>query len=572
MDYACDIPFIHSDETAMTIRTLLERAVANRPHRIALRYRRHGVWLSRTYAELSEGVRQMAEGFGRLGVKPGEERVAVILENGPEWLEAYLALAGAGVQVVPLDPKLQAEEVSYILGNAGAVLVLTDKAHRGLLEAVLPGLSAVRTVVLTDCGAEPVTPVAGRACHGYESLRDGVSGSPRAWYDAHRAAPQDVASIIYTSGTTGRPKGAMLTHNNFCSDVAGALDAIGTGEVTAADDFLVVLPLFHSFSFIANFVLPLFCGCGMFFVESLRTMGRDIRILRPTILMAVPLLAEKLLYRIDDKLACSGLARFLLKTGLGRLVGRLVLRSLGGRLRFLVVGGAPCPVHVLSRFGRLGITIIEGYGLTECSPVVSINSLHAPRVGSIGKKITNVEIRVAEADGQGVGELQVRGPVVMKGYFQDLEATREAFDGEWLRTGDLASVDAEGFITICGRKKALIVNREGKNIYPEEVENVIARDPLVADVVVVGYTIGGVPGERVGAIIAPCLDALRQANGGEEPAWGDVEHRVLDAVHRQCESLAEYKHPRKIVVQREPLERTSVQKVRRCVYQGTLNE
>jgi long-chain acyl-CoA synthetase len=556
----------------MTIRTLLERAVAKRPSRVALRYRRHGVWLSRTYAELSDGVRQMAEAFGRLGLKPGEERVALILENGPEWLEAYLALTGAGVQVVPLDPKLRAEEVAYVLGNSGAVLVLTDALHHGLLEAVLPGLPAARAVVTVDAAAEPLPPLAGRVCRGYEALRAEVAAGPFSWYDAHRAAPQDVASVIYTSGTTGRPKGAMLTHNNFCSDVAGALDAIGAGEVTSADDFLVVLPLFHSFSFTANLVLPLYCGCGMFFVESLRTVGDDLKALRPTVLMAVPLLAEKLLCKIDDRLRGSRLARLLLRAGLGRLVGRRVRKSLGGRLRFLVVGGAPCPVHVLKGFSRLNVTIIEGYGLTECSPVVSINSLRAPRVGTIGKKISNIEIRIAEADAQGVGELQVRGPVVMKGYLQNFEATREAFDGEWLRTGDLASVDAGGFITIRGRKKALIVNREGKNIYPEEVENVIACDPLVADVVVVGYTIGGVPGERVGAIIAPCLDALRLANGGEEPAWGEVEHRIRDAAHRQCERLAEYKHPRKIVVQREPLERTSIQKVRRCAYQGKLDE
>jgi long-chain acyl-CoA synthetase len=554
----------------MTLRTLLENAAAKRPRRTALRYWRGGAWVSRSYAELAAGVRQVGEAFGRLGVRPGEDRAALILENGPEWIESYLALSGAGVQVVPLDPKLRAEEVSFALADSGSALVVTDAAHLALLEAILPSLPAVRFVVLADPAASRPA-AAGRPCHCYESLR-AEAESGRSWYDAHVAAPQDVASIIYTSGTTGKPKGAMLTHNNFCSDVVGALDAIGPNEVTQADDFLVVLPLFHSFSFTANFVLPLYCAGGMLFVESLKTLGRDIETLRPTILMAVPLLAEKLLAKIEDRLKASSVACALLKVGLGRLVGRAVLRSLGGRLRFLVVGGAPTPVHVLRGFGRLGLTIIEGYGLTECSPVVSLNSLRAPRVGTIGRKISNVEIRIAEPDAQGAGELQVRGPVVMKGYFNNLEATREAFDGEWLRTGDLASVDAEGLITIRGRKKALIVNREGKNIYPEEVEGVIARDPLVADVVVIGYTSGGVPGERVGAIVTPSLEAVRAAGGGDEPPWPKIEGLLREAVHRQCESLAEYKHPRKLVVRREPLERTSVQKVRRVAYQGALDE
>ena len=556
----------------MTIRTLLEDAMARQPDRTALRYRRDGSWRSRSYLELARGVSQMAEAFGRLGLKPGEERAALILENGPEWVESYLALAGTGVPVVPLDPRLRAEEVAFILQDSGAVLVVSDTRHLEVLATVLPDLPAVRSVVLTDGGAELRPPLAGRPSYGYEALRAAAGAGPLTWYASHKPAPQDVASVIYTSGTTGKPKGAMLTHNNFCSDVVGTLDAIGNRVVTPADDFLVVLPLFHSFSFTANLVLPLYSGCGIFFVDSVRTLGDDIMALRPTILMAVPLLAEKLLLRIDEKLKGSRLAQGLLKLGLGRLVGRGVLRGLGGRLRFMAVGGAPCPAHILQGFSRLGLKVIEGYGLTECSPVVSINSVRSPRIGTIGRKIPNIEIRIAEANESGVGELQIRGPVVMKGYFGNLEATREAFDGDWLRTGDLASVDAEGYITIRGRKKALIVNREGKNIYPEEVEHVIARDPFIADVVVVGYTVGGVPGERVGAILVPDLDAIQAAHGGETPAWERVEHLVRDRVHAQCESLSEYKHPRKLVIRREPLERTSIQKVRRCLYQGALDE
>jgi len=461
--------------------------------------------------------------------------------------------------------------VAYVLKDSEAVAVFTDTRHLDLLETILPELPAVRALVVTDGGGEPLAPIAGRPCHDYETLRTDVRAAKPAWYDAHQPAPQDVASIIYTSGTTGKPKGAMLTHLNFCSDAQGSFEAIGD-MITAKDDFLVVLPLFHAFSFTANFVVPLVKGCGMYFVESLRTVGDDIKTLRPSIFIAVPLLAEKLFAKIDDKLKHNTVAQLLIKAGLGSLVGKKVLKGLGGRLRFLIVGGAPCPLHVLQGFRRLGVPIVEGYGLTECSPVVSITNIRQARIGTIGKKLPNIEVRLADTNEQGVGELQVRGPIVMKGYFKNLTATREAFDGDWLRTGDLASIDAEGFLTIRGRKKALIVNREGKNIYPEEVENVIARDPLIADVIVIGYTVGNVPGERVGAIITPDLEAFAAAHDGAEPPWPVIEQLVRDRVRAQCACLTDYKHPRKIIVQCEPLERTSIQKVRRCVYQGKLNE
>ncbi|MBP7636370.1 MAG: AMP-binding protein [Kiritimatiellae bacterium] len=555
----------------MTLRTLLDDAAARNPHAVALRYRRDQAWQRRSYAELVEGVGQMAEAFSGFHLKPGSEPVALILENGPEWIETYLANAGTGVAVVPLDPKLRACEVAYVLKDSEAVAVFTDTRHLDLLETILPDLPAVRAIIVTDGGSEPLAPIAGRPCYDYEALRESVRGRPPAWYAAHIPVPQDVASIIYTSGTTGKPKGAMLTHLNFCSDALGSFEAIGD-MITAKDDFLIVLPLFHAFSFTANFVVPLVKGCGMYFVESLRTVGEDIKTLRPSIFIAVPLLAEKLFAKIDDKLKCSAVARGLLKIGLGPLIGKKVLKGLGGRLRFLIVGGAPCPIHVLQGFRKLGVPIVEGYGLTECSPVVSISNIRQARIGTIGKKLPNIEIRLADTNEQGVGELQVRGPIVMKGYFKNIAATREAFDGDWLRTGDLASIDAEGFLTIRGRKKALIVNREGKNIYPEEVENVIARDPLIADVIVVGYTVGRVPGERVGAIITPDLEAVAAAHAGTEPPWPKVEQLIRNRVHAQCACLADYKHPRKIIVQREPLERTSIQKVRRCVYQDQLNE
>jgi long-chain acyl-CoA synthetase len=556
----------------MTIRTLIDDAVRQTPRGTAMKFRAGGEWRSRTYREFGDRIRQAAEVLGGLGVQPRRDNVALLLDNRPEWMEAYAAIAGSGLTAVPIDPKLRAQEVAYILADAEAVAIVAGETHRLMLDEILPQLPALQHVIIVD-GLESVdVPCGGRRCLDYETaLAQAAAGAVAAgaWFERHRPTEQDVASIIYTSGTTGKPKGAMLTHNNFCSDAIGALDIIT--DVTPRDSFLIVLPLFHSFSFTANFIVPLCRGCGMSFVESLRSVGDDARVLQPTILMAVPLLAEKMYAKIEDRLRDNRLAQVLLRLGLGRIVGRKVRRTLGGRLRMLLTGGAPCPVHVIRGFRRLGIGMVEGYGLTEASPVVTLSRVSDARPGTIGYKLPNIEVRLADVNELGVGELQVRGPIIMKGYFRNETATREAFDGAWLRTGDLASVDRDGYYSIRGRKKALIVNREGKNIYPEEVEQCIARHPYVLDVVVIGYHEAGDIGEKVGAILAPNMEALVADHNGVEPGWSDIEARMRQIVREQCVDLADYKHPRRIDIRREPLERTSTQKVRRHVYQGQLD-
>ncbi|MFA7174244.1 MAG: AMP-binding protein [Kiritimatiellia bacterium] len=556
----------------MTIRGLLDNAVARWPSRIAVRYRDGDEWQSLSYGELYQGIQQSAEAFGDLGVDPKVDRVALMLENGPIWVESYLALAGAGVAVVPIDSKLRPAEVVYILRDSGAAVLLAQAGHLEMIREIAAGLPELRCAVIADAFCKTVFDVSALALHGYADLKAGVQAHDKlSWYATHKPAEQQIASIIYTSGTMGQPKGAMLSHNNFCSDVSGALEAV-EHVLTHTDDFLVVLPLFHSFSFTGNLLLAVANGCGLFFVESLRTVSQDIKHLQPTILMAVPLLAEKLLVKIESKIQSKRLARWMLKLGLGRLVGRAVRKELGGRLRYIITGGAPCPIGILKGFKRLGIPMVEGYGLTECSPVVSIPKLTEPRIGTIGKKLPNIEVRLADQNAQGVGELQVRGPIVMKGYYKNTEATREAFDGEWFKTGDLAQMDQNGFISICGRKKALIVNREGKNIYPEEVENTVALDPLLRDLVVIGYRVGDDPGERVGAIVVPEPDLLRAELGAAADDPAAVEGFVRQRLAQQCAQLATYKHPRKVEVRAEALERTSVQKVKRILYQGALDE
>jgi|LSQX01.1.fsa_nt_gb long-chain acyl-CoA synthetase len=555
----------------MTIRTYFDRTVEGHPQRIAIQYRQQDQIISRTYAEMARRVRAVAELAHELGLAPRTAPVAVILENSPEWMEIYLAHAGCGITVVPIDPKLRPSEVAYILKDSGAAAVYTDRRHIPLLQEILPELPALRQIVLLDGTADKAETCADRPCHAFVPRVEALGGQaekPDGFYRQQVARPADIASIIYTSGTTGVPKGAMLTHANFCADAEGALQLIT--HITGEDRFMIVLPLFHSFSFTANFVAPLCIGARMQFVTNLRSVGEDLKRYSPTVLMGVPLLVEKVYAKIIKNIRRSPLAQFLIFIGLRSLVARGVRRNLGGALRLIVVGGAPCSKKVLIGMRKFGLPIIEGYGLTEAAPIVSITKIDNVRPGTIGVPLPNIEVRIADADANGVGELQIRGPTVTQGYLNKPEATAEAFDGDWLRTGDLASQDADGHLTIRGRKKALIVNREGKNIYPEEVEVCIARDRRILDILVIGYHEKGEVGEKVGAIVVPNLENFKSVDA-DNPDWEEIEKRTQAIVRKQCQKLADYKHPRKIEVRREPLERTSIQKIRRHIYEGQLD-
>lgn len=551
-----------------TLRDLLEDAVRAEPRdHVFIRWHEGGAWRTRTYAETLERVRALSEWLGAQGLAPRDTRVALLLPNSPTWLEAYLAIVGLAGIVVPIDPKLTPAELHHILTDSGAALLVTDAAHLKTLAGALPTLPALRAALAVDEVPEGLSLTVETLAHALESLAPDV---PLRFWDApdFRPTPDDVCAILYTSGTTGRPKGAMLTHRNFAADAIGALCLI-SDYVTPHDDFLVVLPLFHAFAFTANFVVALRAHASLSFIRSLRTLADDLRQVRPTVLMTVPLMAEKLHARLMESVRATVWGR-LLHGLLPRVVGRRVLAGLGGRLRLTVIGGAKADRAVLRDFNRMGLAMVEGYGLTECAPIVTVTPPGRVRIGSIGPAIGGVEVRVAAPDAQGVGELQVRGPITFRGYWNTPDATEAAYDGDWLRTGDLATLDAEGYVTIRGRAKALIVNREGKNIYPEEVEQALARDPLIGAVVVLAYASKGEPGEKVGALISPNRDALARLHPGATPA--EIERLLRDAVKRQCLSLAAYKHPRKVVVSPDPLALTSTQKVRRHLYAGTLDE
>ena len=554
-----------------TIRSLLLGAAAASPEGVFLRWKEGGAWRAATFRETAERARAAAEALASLGVRPGE-RVALMMENRPEWFSAYLGIVCAGFTAVPVDPKLRPAEVSHILRDSGAVAFVGSGRAWPVVEETIGTLRFMRAAALLD-GAVPADFRAGRvAVRDWGRLVEAAApaaGRPDSFFDRNEPAEGDVASIIYTSGTTGRAKGAMLTHANFLAQKA-VLQRFDAGP---DDNFLLVLPLHHAFAFTVCFLLPLALGCSVSLVESLRTIPENMREAKPTVLVAVPLLAEKILGVVNRAAAATAGGRALQALGLGRIAARRALDALGGRVRILITGGAASDPAMLRTWSRLGVSAFEGYGLTETAPVVALNPQHAPRHGSVGPAIPGHEVRIDAPGPDGIGEVQFRGPSVMKGYFRNEDATRACMDGEWFRTGDMGRLDADGYLWLTGRKKSLIVNREGKNINPEEVEIAINACPHVLESVVLGYRLpGDEVGEHVGAIVVADLDKIaaerNRSDADSASPLSDEQVRKLctDEVREAMKALSAYKHPRRIRVVFEPLQKTNTFKVKRYLY------
>jgi long-chain acyl-CoA synthetase len=351
--------------------------------------------------------------------------------------------------------------------------------------------------------------------------------------------PDDLLTLIYTSGTTGNPKGVMLTHGNFVSNIKGAADRL---PITIEDVVLSYLPLCHSYERTGGYYTCFACGATIAFADSIETVSENLTEVRPTLMTSVPLLFTRIKTRIERGVekepekkqkafawgVKTGIERFRDQQSKGRvglalkaryaLADRLVLSKIrertGGRLRFFVSGGGPLPIDVGEFFFGIGLTIIEGYGLTETSPIIAANPIEKPRLGTVGPPLVNVEVKIAED-----GEILTRGPHVMKGYFKDEDATSETIDGEgWLHTGDIGVIDKEGYLRITDRKKHLFVNAGGKNIAPGPIENLLAESRLVDQVVLIGD-------RRLfnTALIVPDFNALQEIAAIQGIAVGDLK-------------------------------------------------
>ncbi len=499
-----------------------------------------------TYREVGESIARLQNRLAAADIARGD-RVGLLGENGPAWCIAYLAVVGMGAVVVPVLPDFSAEATRSILNHAGASGLIVSESHR----SKAPEGSGTRCVLRLEEIADLGDP----------------DDAPRPAIDE-----DDLAAILYTSGTTGDPKGVMLTHRNLVQNIKSSMAVI---DIRPEDRFLSVLPLAHSYECTIGFLVPFAAGACVTYLGRppvLSTLLPALREVRPTIMLSVPLIMEKLHdARVKPVFAKNALTRALAKIGplrrlIHRAAGRKVYEAFGGSLRFFGIGGAPLTptTERFLREARFPYSI--GYGLTETSPLVAGTDAEHTRYRSTGPAINGVEVRIDGGTRPGdEGEILVRGSNVMRGYYRNDEATREVLteDG-WLRTGDLGSIDRDGYLYIRGRLKNMILGPGGENIYPEDLENVINEHELVVESVVHEEAAGLTA--RVHIDIEQLKDRFAAA-GEEASALQERADEILEEIRKDVNTRVS-RHARlaRMILQWEPFERTPTRKIKRFLY------
>ncbi len=552
--------------TATTLPQMFLNTVDEHGSKIALMNKVAGQYQGFTYREFGDRVKNFALGLASLGVKKGD-RIALLSENRPEWAISDLAILSLGAINVPIYPSLIPKQIEYILNDSEAKVIITSISEQtNKIQEIITDLPVLKYIVHIDSPAsfaKNMIPFADVSEKGQKFEKENTN------FYANTVASikaDDPCGIIYTSGTTGNPKGVVLTHNNFLSNVKGG---IATLRIGSDDIFLSFLPLCHVFERMAGHFCPLCVGATIAYAESIDTVAQNLGEVKPTIMTSVPRFFEKMYNRVLENAAAGGAAKkkifnWALKTGdkfskvqdknkVGgflkfkhNLATKLVFSKLqervGGRLRFFVSGGAPLSKEIGEFFYSAGIKILEGYGLTESSPVIAVNLEEKFKFGTVGPalKAGGVEIKIAED-----GEVLTRGPHVMKEYYKKPAETKEVIDENgWLHTGDIGFLDEDGFLTITDRKKNIIVTSGGKNIAPAPIENTILTSPLIEQILIIGDK-----RKFISALIVPNFEMIKnyaeenkiQYQNEEELVQNQkINQLISNEINRLSADLARY--------------------------------
>ena len=559
-----------------SLRDLVETSAELYGDKILYIYKRGEARYSFSYNDYRRDLYRLGEGMSRIGLMG--RTVAVIGESCPEYMTAYIAAVSGGGVIVPLDRDLGHAEIARFADLSGAEAVFYTEQFNDVLPSLAEQMPQVRYFIpiapaegsdTTDgsssAGDAVILPYSELLALGDKAMEEG----DRSFLDYDCTADMSqMSALLFTSGTTGTSKGVMLSHANLVASV----NAASRGTIFGPDNtFVDLLPMHHSYEITCGHLGAANLGGTVYINDSLKNTLRSITTFKPDPLIVVPLYVETMHKRIWAEIARKGMTRrvrALMKASsamhragidIRRKLFKQILDGLGGNLRYIICGGAPLSPELVRDFDAFGIEICEGYGITECSPLIAVNRHGKVRLRSVGQPVDNCEVRIADPSADGTGEIEARGRNVMLGYFGNEEATAEVFteDG-WFRTGDVGCMDADGYIYITGRKKNIIILSNGKNIFPEEIEEHLYTSPLIGECVVIGRK-NSAGDTRITAVIYPSDEAAELEGKSEEEKLA----LIRDAVNTINRSLPVYKQVRDVELRSEEFEKTTTRKIKR---------
>ena len=528
-----------------------------------------------TYAQALADVNGLGTALIARGMK--DKRIAVIGDNCYQWATSYLAVVcGTGV-VVPLDKELSAAELKQLVIEAEVSAVLFGRRFEGMfLEMKESGDTNLE--ILANFDAEENNTEKGVFAwkNLIEEGKNLVSGGDRSFIDAE-INPDEMSILLFTSGTTGIAKGVMLSHRNICEDLMSAPTML---MVHDWDIFFSVLPVHHTYECTCGFLMPLYKGAAIAYCEGLKHIVKNLSEVRPTMILAVPLILESLYKNIMKNIRKQGKEGLVKKVmaankvtskfglDINKKLLKDILKVFGGRMRVLISGGAAIDPAILQFFNDLGFIAVQGYGLTECAPMAALNpdTHKTMRNASVGHLLPGMEVKIEDKDEDGIGEICLKGPNVMMGYYNMPEETAKVIRDGWFHTGDLGYVDDEDFIYITGRKKNVIITRNGKNVFPEELEYYLGKIPYVSESMVWALSDEGGQDDEIAATIKPDMEEVAAAIGEEAAKdTAEVEKLLWAEVDKLNENLPLFKKIKKVVIRTEDFEKTTGKKIKRFV-------
>ncbi|MGN0710061.1 MAG: AMP-dependent synthetase/ligase [Anaerovoracaceae bacterium] len=546
---------------------------------------RGGEYKAIDYALLQHDVNALGSAFTAHGFKG--RKIAVMGEGSYEWIASYLAvICGEGI-VVPVDRELGPDEIDNVLRASDCTTFVCSSKTLSKVE----GLDRITDLIVTEFygdrtdEAESPAPIKtdlmslrkpGRNVYSWRELLlegDRILASGDTSFEDIEIDPDALAVILFTSGTTGNPKGVMLSNRNITSNI---MDVCRIAHIYTWDKTLSILPIHHTYECTLGMLLVLYRGASTAFCEGLKYIIKNMQEAHNTVFIAVPRMLEMIHDNIMKKIEKAGklgtikgamnINRFVRHTGidLSRMMFRQIYNGLGGKLRMFIAGAAALDPQIYRDFEDCGVTILEGYGMTECTPLISgtpqaARTMRYKKAGSVGTVVDHGEVKIIDKDQNGIGEVLFKGPNVMLGYYNMPEETAETIEDGWLHTGDLGYVDKDGWLYLTGRKKNVIVTDAGENIYPEEVEDYLNKSPYIADCMVYA---AGENEDIVGVQIYPDLDYIKEKEG-REPGEEELQDLIEGVVKELNTGLSPFKRIRRVYVRDEDFVRTTTQKIKR---------